>query len=141
MAWNTKALAVTHTGEIQREKTADMGEQRLREFEELVLLSVVIAGPDAYGAHLQKVLSEEADRDVSLGAIYTALDRLDQKGLVTSELGEPTPVRGGRRKRHYELTPEGKALVAEVRRIREGMWAKANARLADGDLAEGGVGS
>ena len=136
MALNTTALAVTHAGEIQREKTIEMPEHRLREFEELVLLSVVIAGPEAYGAHLQKVLSEEADRDVSLGAIYTALDRLDQKGLVTSELGDPTPVRGGRRKRHYRLTEVGKAMVREVRRIRERLWRK-----AEPDLAEGGAGS
>ena len=102
-----------------------MGGSRLREFEELVLLSVLIAGPEAYGASLQKVLADEAHRDVSLGAIYTALDRLDRKGLVTSELGEPTPVRGGRRKRQYQLTPAGKEMVKEVRRIRDRMWARA----------------
>lgn len=101
-----------------------MTDNRLREFEELVLLSVLIAGPNAYGAGLQKILADEAGRDVSLGAIYTALERLDQKGLVTSELGDPTPVRGGRRKRHYELTAAGKEQVAEARRIRERMWAQ-----------------
>ena len=53
-----------------------MPEVRLREFEELVLLSVLIAAPEAYGASLQQILAREAGRDVSLGAIYTALDRL-----------------------------------------------------------------
>jgi len=53
-----------------------MSERRLREFEELVLLSVLISAPDAYGPSLQQVLADEAGRDVSLGAIYTALDRL-----------------------------------------------------------------
>lgn len=101
-----------------------MTDIRLREFEELVLLSVLIASPEAYGASLQQILAEEAGREVSLGAIYTALERLGRKGLVSSELGNPTPVRGGRRKRHYELTPEGLEHVREVRSIRERMWTK-----------------
>lgn len=99
-----------------------MADSRLREFEELVLLSVLIAAPDAYGPSLQRILAEEAGREVSLGAIYTALDRLARKGLVLSELGDPTPVRGGRRKRHYELTPEGLERVQETKRVRERMW-------------------
>jgi DNA-binding PadR family transcriptional regulator len=101
-----------------------MSEIRLREFEELVLLSVLIATPQAYGPSLQKVLAEEAGREVSLGAIYTALDRLGRKGLVRSELGDPTPVRGGRRKRHYELTEKGLAQVREARHIRDRMWER-----------------
>ena len=109
-----------------------MREHRLREFEELVLLSVLIASPDAYGPSLQQVLADEAGRDVSLGAIYTALERLGQKGLVTSELGDPTPVRGGRRKRHYELTPDGLKHVQEARRIRERMWGKVLPELLQG---------
>jgi len=109
-----------------------MPEVRLREFEELVLLSVLIAAPEAYGASLQQILAREAGRDVSLGAIYTALDRLALKGLVTSELGDPTPVRGGRRKRHYELTREGLEHVREARRIRERMWEQAAPNLLEG---------
>jgi len=101
-----------------------MSELRLREFEELVLLSVLMVSPHAHGPSLQQVLGEEAHRDVSLGAIYTALDRLGRKGLVSSELGDPTPVRGGRRKRHYQLTPEGLKHVREARRVREQMWGK-----------------
>jgi len=109
-----------------------MPEVRLREFEELVLLSVLIAAPEAYGASLQQILAREAGRHVSLGAIYTALDRLAQKGLVISELGDPTPVRGGRRKRHYELTREGLEHVREARRIRERMWDQAAPNLLEG---------
>lgn len=101
-----------------------MGRSHLREFEELVLLSVRLSGVDASGVTIQKVLDHEAGRDVSLGAIYTALDRLAHKDLVESWLGEPTPVRGGRRKRHYRLTPTGLELLAEVREIRNNMWAK-----------------
>lgn len=104
-----------------------MSDIRLREFEELVLLSVLVAGTGAYGASIQRVLEEEAHRAVTLGAIYTALDRLTRKGFVRSEMGAPTPVQGGRRKRQYELTEEGVRQVADIRRIRERMWEKADA--------------
>jgi PadR family transcriptional regulator PadR len=101
-----------------------MGGVHLREFEELVLLAVILTEGDASGVTIQGVLDLEAGRDVSLGAIYTALDRLARKGMVQSWLGEPTPVRGGRRKRHYKLTASGLKRVAEARRIRESLWAK-----------------
>jgi DNA-binding PadR family transcriptional regulator len=113
-----------------------MTERRLREFEELVLLSVLITDPDAYGASIQEVLADEAGRVVSLGAIYTALDRLAQKGLVLSELGDPTPVRGGRRKRHYSLTPEGLEHVREARRVRDRMWARVSLDPVGGEVAK-----
>jgi PadR family transcriptional regulator PadR len=103
-----------------------MSQSRLREFEELVLVSVLVSGPEAYGASIQRVLEEEAHRTVTLGAIYTALDRLTRKGLVRSEMGDPTPVRGGRRKRQYELTPAGLDQVATIRRIRERLWERAD---------------
>jgi DNA-binding PadR family transcriptional regulator len=96
----------------------------LREFEELVLLAVRMNGEKASGATIQGALDTEAGRAVSLGAIYTALDRLARKGLVESWLGEPTPVRGGRRKRHYRLTPFGLEELTEAREIRNSMWAK-----------------
>ena len=104
-----------------------MSDLRLREFEELVLLSVLIARPIAYGASLQRVLEEEAHRKVTLGAIYTALERLTRKRLVRSAMSDPIPVQGGRSRRQYELTREGVRQVAFIRRIREGMWAKADA--------------
>jgi DNA-binding PadR family transcriptional regulator len=104
---------------------ADMRDIRLREFEELVLLGVLVAGAGAYGASIQRVLDEEAGRAVTLGAIYTALERLTRKGLVRSEMGDPTPVQGGRRRRHYELTPAGLRQVTHIRRIRERLWRKA----------------
>ena len=113
-----------------------MTESRLREFEELVLLGVLITAPDAYGPAIQETLRVEAGRDVSLGAIYTALSRLADKGLVISEMGDPTPVRGGRRKRHYELTASGMERVRESRRIRNRLWD-----LAALEPKEGTVGS
>lgn len=113
-----------------------MSEIRLREFEELVLLSILVAAPDAYGASLQRALARHAGREVSLGAIYTALDRLARKGLVTSGLGDPTPVRGGRRKRLYGLTPEGLGHLREARQIRERMWAQVAPDLLEGGTAK-----
>lgn len=110
-------------------------ESRLREFEELVLLSVLVAGEDAYGVSIQRILEQDVGRTVMLGPIYTALDRLHQKGLVRSEFGEPSPVRGGRRKRLYELTPAGLAAVTETRRTRDVLWAKVDPAV----LARGGV--
>ena len=107
-------------------------ENRLREFEELVLLSVLVAGDDAYGVSIQRILEGDAGRPVLLGPIYTALDRLSQKGLVVSELGEPSPVRGGRRKRLYELTPAGMAAVTEARRVRDTMWARIEPEAPEG---------
>lgn len=110
-----------------------MAESRLREFEELVLLGVLVAGKEAYGAALQEVLQVEAGRDVSLGAIYTALERLANRGLVTSQLGEPTPVRGGRRKRLYKLTPEGLEHVTEAHRVRNRMWDRISPEVLKGE--------
>ena len=98
--------------------------ERLGEFEEVVLLSARIEG-EASGIAIQQVLEREASRDVSLGAIYSALDRLARKGLVDSWLGDPTPVRGGRRKRYYQVTPEGLLHLEETRRIRDALWEKA----------------
>jgi DNA-binding PadR family transcriptional regulator len=107
----------------------------LREFEELVLLSIQMIGEDATGATIQLTLDAEAERAVSLGAIYTALDRLTRKGLVESWLGEPTPVRGGRRRRFYRLTPVGTEELTDIHRIRNTMWAKAHAGAAGRKLA------
>ena len=95
---------------------------RMREFEELVLLGVMAAGDDAYGVAIQKLLEEELGAAPSLGAVYTALDRCAQKGWVRSEMGDPTPVRGGRRRRHYSLTREGLARLTEARKLRESLW-------------------
>lgn len=111
-----------------------MSHSPLREFEELVLLGVLITAPDAYGPSIQETLLGEAGRDVSLGAIYTALSRLADKGLVTSEMGDPTPIRGGRRKRHYQLTAAGLERVREARRIRNRMWDRAAVELKEGPV-------
>lgn len=100
--------------------------ERLGEFEELVLLCVRRLGPEeADAATVQAALAEDAGREVTLGAIYAALDRAQRKSLADSWLGEPTPVRGGRARRYYAVTEEGLDALEESRRVREVLWARA----------------
>ncbi len=75
---------------------------------EFQILSVLQQQPDdAYGVTIQNRIAERTGRDVSVGALYTALDRLEKKGFVSSRWGEPTSERGGRRKRHYRIEAPG----------------------------------
>lgn len=97
--------------------------ERLGEFEELVLLSIRMLSEQASSVAIQEILSDQARRSVALGAIYAAVDRLERKGHVASWLGDPTPVRGGRRKRLYKLTVRGREALADTRRVRDAMWA------------------
>lgn len=99
--------------------------ERLGEFEELVLLCVRRLGEEvAYGAAIQTALAEDADREVTLGAIYASLDRMQRKGFADSWLAKPTPEQGGRAKRYYAVTEEGLEALEESRRIREQLWAR-----------------
>lgn len=99
--------------------------ERLGELEELILLAVLQLGDEAYSTSIQTVLAEEADREVTLSAIYSSLDRSERKGMVDSWLGEPTAERGGRAKRHYAVTEEGRSALRESRRVRERLWRAA----------------
>lgn len=98
------------------------------EFEEIVMLAVRSLGDDATGASIQERLEREAGRSATLGAIYAALDRGHRKGLVDSWLGESTPVRGGRRRRHYRVTAAGEDALEASRRVREALWRAAAER-------------
>lgn len=79
----------------------------LGELEQLLLFALVALGDDAYGVSVRELLEEQTGKAPSPGAIYTGYERLERRGLVTSRLGEPTPERGGRPKRYYELTALG----------------------------------
>jgi PadR family transcriptional regulator PadR len=85
----------------------------LGEFEQLLLFALVQLEEDAYGGRIRELIEARTGRSVSPGAIYTALDRLEQRGLVTSSLGEATPQRGGKRKRYYTLQPAGVELLRQ----------------------------
>lgn len=87
--------------------------ESLGAFEQLVLFCVLRLGGDAYGVPIREVLEEKTGRAISAGAIYTALARLEDRGLVTSWVGEPTPGRAGRPPKYYRIEPEGaRALLA-----------------------------
>ena len=94
----------------------------LGEFEEVVLLAVAIRSGDAYGAAVVNEIEQQMGRSVNLGAVHSALNRLQEKGLVSSEMGGMTPERGGRRKRLYLVTVYGRRMLAEVRQLRNQMW-------------------
>ncbi len=82
-------------------------DRHLGEFEQLILFSLIHLGSDAYGVSIRKLILERTGREVSSGAIYTTLERLEKRGLVKSTFGEPTPARGGRRKKFFALEPAG----------------------------------
>jgi PadR family transcriptional regulator PadR len=91
----------------------------LGEFEQLVLLAV-LQQDEAYGASIAKAINERTGRDASAGAVYTTLDRLERRGMVTSTWGDATPERGGKRKRQFTLRPAGRdALARSMRAMRQ----------------------
>jgi DNA-binding PadR family transcriptional regulator len=83
----------------------------LGEFEQLVLFAVLHLD-DAYGVRIRREIERRTDRAVSAGAVYTTLERLEARGLVSSVWGDPTPERGGKRKRYYALRPAGRQALA-----------------------------
>jgi DNA-binding PadR family transcriptional regulator len=101
----------------------------LGEFEQLILLALFRLGPDAYGATVRREIEERAGREVSISAVYTTLERLERKGLVRSRIGAPTPERGGRRRRHFELLPLGARSLRDAYRALTGMTAGIERRL------------
>jgi PadR family transcriptional regulator PadR len=88
----------------------------LGEFEQLLLLALCHAQDETYGVEIRRAIELRAGRTVSPGAVYTALDRLERRGLVSSRLGDPTAQRGGKRKRYYRLEPAGARLLRESQR-------------------------
>jgi PadR family transcriptional regulator PadR len=90
----------------------------LGEFEQMLLLAALRLGDDAYGVALMNELESAVGRRVSRGSVYVTLDRLQEKGWVTSKLSQPRPERGGRPRRLVRVTPQG---VAELRRSREAL--------------------
>lgn len=78
-----------------------------------VLLALLRLGRDGYGVAVQREIADQTTRSVSLGAIYSALTRLEEKGFVTARIGDPTPTRGGRRRKHYTVEAAGREAVRE----------------------------
>lgn len=93
----------------------------LGEFEHVVVLALLRLSDRAYGVTIRKEIELRTEREVSVGAIYATLDRLESKGLVKSHLGEPTPERGGRSKRFFRVTARGMAALNRTQRVLQRM--------------------
>jgi PadR family transcriptional regulator PadR len=100
-----------------------MVRQFLTDFELMILLAILRIGEDAYGVPIAKEIEETAGRTALLGAIYTALDRLEENGLVSSSMGDPTPERGGRAKRFFKVTAKGLKAVKDTRKALTALWS------------------
>ena len=102
----------------------------LGEFEQLVLLALLRVGEGAYGMTVRREIEERASRNVSIGAVYATLDRLEEKGLVKSHPGEPTDARGGRAKKCFRMTGAGARALERsqtaVRQMLDGLPARWN---------------
>ena len=94
----------------------------LGEFEEVVLLAVAVLTPKAYSVVIAEELEQETGQTVSTGAVHAALQRLEQKGYLSSVLGEATAERGGRRKRIFTITALGGRVLSEVQAVRIRLW-------------------
>lgn len=94
----------------------------LGEFEEIVLLTVGVLYDEAYGVAIKDELEKRLERKVSVGALQSALRRMEGKGYLDSRFGEMTNVRGGKRKRYFTMTAHGKAALAHAKELRQRLW-------------------
>jgi DNA-binding PadR family transcriptional regulator len=100
-----KISSTLYVMQSRRNKKTDY--DPLGEFEALVLMAVLRLGSDAYGVTIHREIEEQARRKCTLGALYTTLDRLEDKGYVSSRIGDPTPERGGRAKKYFKVEAHG----------------------------------
>jgi len=94
----------------------------LGEFELMVVLALIRLGEDAYGVPISREIEKRSGREVAIGSVYAALERLEEKGLVTSRLGEPTAERGGRAKRYFRITDSGLNEARQTQRTLVSLW-------------------
>ena len=88
----------------------------------MVLLAVIRLGDEAYGVPISHAIEDTTGREVALGSIYAALDRLEEKGFVTSTLGDPTPERGGRAKRYFRVAAKGVREARDTKQAFVALW-------------------
>jgi PadR family transcriptional regulator len=96
--------------------------ESLGEFEQSVLLAVAHLGNEAYGVTIRQEIERRTGREISIGQLYTALDRLERKKYVVSEMSDPTPQRGGRSRRHLRIRPAGMRALQQSREFLNRMW-------------------
>jgi PadR family transcriptional regulator, regulatory protein PadR len=99
-----------------------MKKYHLGEFEEVVILTVCILHQEAYGVSIKKEIESRLSRNVSMGALHTALTRLEDKGYLTSSTGEATEERAGRPKRYFQITALGKKAMEYTKEKRDELW-------------------
>jgi PadR family transcriptional regulator, regulatory protein PadR len=95
----------------------------LGEFEEVVLLTVAVLGEGAYGVAITDELDRQTGRSVSISAVHAALHRLQEKGMLSSRMGDATAERGGRRKRLFTVTVLGSRTLHDIRAVRNQLWS------------------
>ena len=100
-----------------------MKRTKLGEFEELVLLTVASLQREAYGVEIKRMLEERMNTKLSVGSIQSALKRMEEKGFLTSEFGEASQHRGGKRKRIYSTTNYAHRVLSELKEIRASLWS------------------
>jgi len=99
-----------------------MRKEYIGEFEELILLMIVMLRDEAYGLAIRTALKEQADRTVTIGAVHGTVNRLEKKGFIQSRLGGATESRGGRRKRLFTITAYGKKVLQKSRDVKVNLW-------------------
>jgi len=100
-----------------------MRDATLGTLELTVLLAVARLADDAYGLAIRRDISARARRDYSVGAVYTTLQRLEEKGFVSSRTSDPLPVRGGRSRREFKVTGAGRRALRDAQRVAASVWA------------------
>jgi DNA-binding PadR family transcriptional regulator len=99
-----------------------MSRTYLGEFEEVVLLMVAVLNGNAYGVNTTHEIIEQTNRNVRLNQVHASLQRLEEKGMIESQMGEPTAERGGRRKRLFRITAFGQQTLKEIQSVRSHLW-------------------
>lgn len=96
--------------------------EHIGEFEQIVLLAILRLDDQAYGVPIRQEIERRTGRAVTVGALYRTLDRLEDKGYVTSAFSDPTPERGGRSKRYFRVRPVGMRTLRASREALTAMW-------------------
>ncbi|MCK5146121.1 PadR family transcriptional regulator [bacterium] len=91
--------------------------------EQILLIAIWKLADEAYGVKIQNLLSEHTGKEVAYGTLYNNLDKLIKKGYLNSRMGEPTAIRGGKRKAYYSLTLEGKKALQAARELQAQLWS------------------
>lgn len=108
-----------------------MARDTLAELEFLLLLSILQVGDEAYAVPIAEEIQRRVGRSVARAAIYVTLQRLEERGLVSSWFGDPLPERGGKARRYYRVEPEGRAMVRDTRDAFRSMWEGLDTALED----------